>query len=103
MAQKTVYGVELNEIQLALVRVWRLPALLIEMMDDALASRPRVRNVLYAVNLARHAEQGWHDPALPDDFSNIAALLRIDTETVRRIVGEPAAREVDRELNRVGA
>ena len=53
-----MYGVELNEVQLALVRDWRLPPLLIEMMDDRLASRPRVRNVLYAVNLARHTEQG---------------------------------------------
>ncbi len=59
--------------------------------------------MLYAVNLARHTEQGWQDAALPDDFSNIAELLRLDTETARRIVGEPVAREADAELTRAGA
>jgi HD-like signal output (HDOD) protein len=91
VAQKSVYGLELNELQLALVRQWRLPTLLVEMMDDRLATRSQVRNVLYAVNLARHAEQGWNNAALPDDYASIAALLRIDKETARRIVGDPAA------------
>jgi HD-like signal output (HDOD) protein len=86
VAQKAVYGVELNAVQLALVRAWRLPALLVEMMDDAHAGRPRVRNVLCAVNLARHAEHGWSDPALPDDLADVAALLRVDADAARRIV-----------------
>src|SRR5262245_36340017 len=91
VAQKTVYGVALNDVQLALVREWRLPALLVEMMNDKLSNQPRVRNALYAVNLARHAEHGWDDAALPDDFKNIADLLHIDAEAARRIVGDPAA------------
>jgi len=91
VAQKTVYGVALNDVQLALVREWRLPALLVEMMNDKLSNQPRVRNALYAVNLARHVEHGWDDAALPDDFKNIADLLHIDAEAARRIVGDPAA------------
>jgi HD-like signal output (HDOD) protein len=90
VAQETVYGIALNALQLELVRTWRLPRLLVEMMDDAHADHPRVRNVLYAVNLARHTEHGWDDPALPDDFRNVAALLHLDVATVQRIVGAPA-------------
>jgi HD-like signal output (HDOD) protein len=90
-AQKTVYGVTLNDLQLALVRHWRLPALLVEMMNDAHAKNARVRNVLYAVNLARHVEHGWDAAALPDDYASIADLLHMDITAVRRIVGAPAA------------
>lgn len=90
-AQEAVYGIELNKLQHALVKQWRLPSLLVEMMDDRLADRPRVRNVLYAVNLARHTDHGWDNAALPDDFKNIADLLRIDVDMARRICGEPEA------------
>lgn len=89
VAQRAVLGIELNELQLALARRWRLPELLVSMMDDRHADQPRVRNVVYAVRLARHAANGWDDAGLPDDFGDVAALLHTTPDRVRRWVGAP--------------
>jgi hypothetical protein len=51
-------------------------------MDDANAFQPRVRNVILAVNLARHSSSDWTDAALPDDFKAIEKLLHIKRETL---------------------
>ena len=74
-AQKAVLGVRLNELQVHLAHAWRLPGLLVTMMDDTHAHHPRVRIVMLAVNLARHSMSGWDNPALPDDYIAAAALL----------------------------
>jgi HD-like signal output (HDOD) protein len=74
-AQRAVLGFTLADLQLALAAQWKLPALLLSLMDDAHADSPRVRNVLLAVNLARHAAGGWDNPALPDDHAAIARHL----------------------------
>jgi HD-like signal output (HDOD) protein len=74
-AQRDVLGVEIHDVQLALAKRWHLPELLVTMMDDDNASHPRVCNVAFAVSLARHSARGWTDPALPDDYQNIARLL----------------------------
>jgi HD-like signal output (HDOD) protein len=74
-AQRAVLGVELNDLEIALMQRWRLPELLLQMLDDKHAEHPRVRNVVYAINLARHSTNGWDDPALPDDYRAIADLL----------------------------
>lgn len=76
--QKTVLGFSLNELQVALATVWRLPPLITSLMDDFRAERPRARNVLLAVNLTRHSNNGWEDAALPDDIA-----------AIRRLVGRP--------------
>jgi HD-like signal output (HDOD) protein len=89
--QKDVLRVELNELQVALARRWRLPGLLAEMMDDHRASSPRVRNVALAVRLARHSAHSWDNAALPDDYRDIAALLSVTPDKVREVVGAPAA------------
>jgi HD-like signal output (HDOD) protein len=83
-AQVKVLGLTLHEIQLALCRVWHLPELLQRLMDDDNASHPRVRNVTLAVRLARHSAHGWDDPALPDDYQDIAELLHITPEAARQ-------------------
>lgn len=88
-AQKVVFNVTAHELQLALVRAWHLPPLLIELMDDGHAATPRTRNVSLAVNLARHSAKGWDDPALPDDFKAIEELLRISHETLLGRLGLP--------------
>lgn len=59
------------------------------LMDPKQARNPRVRNVLLAVNLARHSSHGWHDAALPDDFKQIGELLRMEPMHVMEIVGAP--------------
>ena len=81
-AQEQVLGICLFDLQRALCDAWHLPELLNSLMDDARAEHARVRNVVLAVNLARHSANGWNDPALPDDFSAIESLLHIDRRTL---------------------
>ena len=54
----------------------------------------RVRNVVLAVDLARHAANGWNDAALPDDYENIAKLLHMQPSDVMTIVGASKQAEV---------
>jgi HD-like signal output (HDOD) protein len=75
--QRSVLNVELGELEQALMRVWRLPELLIHITDDRHASHPQVRTVMLAIRLARHTQHGWDNAALPDDFADIAELLNV--------------------------
>lgn len=86
VAQKEVPGIELHELELALMQRWKLPELLVPMIDDGHADHPRVRNVACAVNLARHSAHGWDDPALPDDYRDIARLLNVSARHVAETV-----------------
>ncbi|MRR56843.1 MAG: HDOD domain-containing protein [Deltaproteobacteria bacterium] len=86
-AQNEIFGIALHELQLAMTKVWRLPNLLTTLMDNAHADNPRVRNVILAVDLARHSANGWEDAALPDDYTAIGELLHINQETVLRKIG----------------
>ncbi len=85
-AQTLVLGFAGLELQRQLTIAWHLPELLRNLMDPAQARSTRVRNVMLAVNLARHSAQGWHDAALPDDYQEIAALLRMDSNKVMTLV-----------------
>lgn len=76
-AQEQVLGFTLAELQKILISEWHLPQLLLELMDDENANKPRVRNVTLAINLARHSANGWNDAALPDDYTDIGNLLRL--------------------------
>ncbi|AKJ31438.1 HDOD domain-containing protein [Caldimonas brevitalea] len=89
-AQRQVLNVTLCELEQSLMRAWRLPEILIRVTDDAHADQPQVRNVMLAIRLARHTEQGWDNPAVPDDIAHIAALLHMS---------EAAAWELVRELD----
>jgi HD-like signal output (HDOD) protein len=90
-AQEAVFGVALADLQAGLARMWALPELLLKLMDDASANEPRVRNVMLAVDLARHSADGWSDAALPDDYTRIADLLRSTPEEVKAMVGAQEA------------
>ena len=85
--QEQVLGFPLSDLQLALAREWALPKLLLTLMDDECAEQGRVRNVILAVNLARHSANGWDDAALPDDYKDIGELLGKEPEDVMVIVG----------------
>jgi HD-like signal output (HDOD) protein len=87
-AQQQVLGFTLLELQRELVVQWGLPRLLSTLMDDSCASQTRVRNVVLAVNLARHSANGWDDAALPDDFREIGELLRMPAEQVMIMLEE---------------
>ena len=84
--QKQVLGFTGVELQRQLAAEWHLPELLQNLMNPALAQTPRVRNVTLAANLARHSAHGWDNDALPDDYREIADLLRMDLDKVMALV-----------------
>lgn len=86
VAQKSALGVELAEVQQALMKAWRLPELLVRISDDHHASTPQVRNVHLAIRLARHTSNGWDNAALPDDVREIAALLNLGQEPTLKLL-----------------
>jgi HD-like signal output (HDOD) protein len=101
VAQGAVYGIDLRDLQMALCQAWRLPELLTTLMSEAHANSPRVRNVLLADDLARHAANGWNDPALPDDFRAVADLLHTTPDAVMMRLGVDSYTAEEREkLNR---
>ena len=88
-AQMQVIGMSFQDIQLALCKVWHLPDLLGQLIDDSQAGNPRVRNVSLAVRLARHSANGWNDPALPDDYRAIESFLHQGHSNFLERVGAP--------------
>jgi HD-like signal output (HDOD) protein len=84
--QEHVLGFTLSDLQKALVKEWHLPELLLALMDDGNAKQTQVRNVVLAVNLARHSANGWNDAALPDDYRDIGELLRIPAADAMALV-----------------
>jgi HD-like signal output (HDOD) protein len=89
--QQEVLGFKVIDLQAELVRTFNLPSLLNDLMDEQRAHLARVRNVQFAVNLARHSADGWDNAALPDDYKDIAQLLHVDVPRVMHIVGVPNA------------
>ena len=87
--QEEVLGFKLHDMQNELVEVFKFPPLLKQLMHDESANEHRVKNVLLAVNLARHSANGWDDAALPDDYTDIAEFLRVDLERAKLIIGVP--------------
>lgn len=84
--QKQVLGFAGVELQRQLVREWQMPELLQNLVDPAQANTQRVRNVTLAVDLARHSAKDWDDAALPDDYREIASLLRMEPDRVESLV-----------------
>lgn len=89
IAQHEVFGFTAQEIQLALARKWKLPELLIRLMDESQADNPRVRTVTLANALARHNARGWRNAAIPSDLEAIQSLLRLNREQVIRRLAIP--------------
>lgn len=82
IAQRSVFNFSAKELQLAMVRHWHLPDLLVSMMDERYIDNARVRTVQLANSLARHTAQGWDNPAIPDDLSAIEKLIHISRENL---------------------
>ena len=93
-AQQEVLGFRLAELQLELARRWDLPPLIQSLMDESHAERARVRSVTLAVGLARHAQHGWRDAALPSDLEGIASLAAITAAEAESHVFDAALRVV---------
>lgn len=88
-AQRAVFGITADELQHALIHAWKLPGLLIQLLDDTGSANPRVRTVALAARFTRHLARGWDDPALPDDLAALAALLPLKREQLLERVGAP--------------
>jgi HD-like signal output (HDOD) protein len=86
--QRELLGVELSDLQHALMLAWRLPELLVQITDDRHAENTQVRNVVLAIQLARHTAQGWHNAAIPDDVRDIAQLLNMGLEPTAHLLRE---------------
>ena len=87
-AQLAALGIELPDLQQALMKAWRLPELLIRISDDRHADSASVKSVTLAVRLARHTAQGWDNAAIPDDVSDIATLLNLSHAATLQLVRE---------------
>ena len=87
-AQQAVLGITLADLQLALMKAWRLPELLIRLGDESHAESSQVKNVMLAVRLARHTAQGWDNAALPDDVSDIGAMLLLGAAPTLKLLYE---------------
>jgi HD-like signal output (HDOD) protein len=89
VAQKAVLNIELAELQHALMKLWRLPTLLVRITNDH-TEQPtsQVRNVLLAIRVARHSAHGWHNAALPDDIRDIAELLQMSPDATLLLLQE---------------
>jgi HD-like signal output (HDOD) protein len=87
--QRFVYNIELDDLRQELMKIWRLPSLLVRVCDGKHPEHPSVRSVTLAVRLARHTTHGWDNAALPDDINDIALLLnsnvRVVTSFLRKI------------------
>ena len=84
--QQAVLGITLADLQQALMKAWRLPALLIRLDDEKHADSPQVTNVALAVRLARHTAHGWDNAALPDDVADIAELLQLSSAPTLKLL-----------------
>jgi HD-like signal output (HDOD) protein len=73
--QREVLGVQITDLRQSLMKLWRLPELLVNISDERHAELPQVKSVVLAVRVARHSAQGWDNAALPDDYEEIAVLL----------------------------
>ena len=86
--QQAVLSVTLADLQQALMKAWRLPALLIRLDDARHTDSPQVKNVTLAVRLARHTAHGWDNAAVPDDVADIASLLQLGSVPALKLLRE---------------
>jgi len=88
VAQRQVLGIELDELQQALVAGWRLPALLADGAREPQAAQTGARAVALGSRLARHTAAGWDNAAVPDDIAEVATLLNMSPAAALALVME---------------
>ncbi len=87
-AQRQVLGIELADLEQALMQHWHLPELLMRITNDRYERDPKVRCVFLAVRLARHTARGWDDAGVPDDLHDIAELLNLSESHALKLLHE---------------
>lgn len=83
-AQRKFLGSTINDHQIAIIKHWHLPNILLELMDDAHSEKPRILNVLTAVNTARHLGYGWNDAGIPDDMEAATTVTGLSLDQTRK-------------------
>ena len=87
--QRELLHIRLIDLQHLLMTQWRLPSLLVRITDhQEHRDSAQVRNVLLAIQVARHSAHGWDNPAIPDDLREIAELLHLGVEPTLRLLRE---------------
>lgn len=87
--QRELLHIRLVDLQHALMMQWKLPSLLVRITDHhEHRDSAQVRNVLLAIQVARHSALGWGNPAIPDDLREIAELLQLGVEPTLRLLHE---------------
>lgn len=85
--QPAILNCELLDVTQGLFKLWRMPELLISATDDKHAETPKVKQVKLAVQVARHtSQQGWYNPAMPDDVVEVAQLLQLSNKTALQLL-----------------
>jgi len=87
-AQQAVLNITLPDLQQELMKAWALPDLLIRITDDRETRHPSVLSVVLAIRLARHTAEGWDNPAVPDDITEIAQLLNLSPDAALQFVNK---------------
>ncbi|RVT88686.1 HDOD domain-containing protein [Inhella crocodyli] len=99
VAQQQVLGVDLMSLQKDLIRAWHLPAVFGHLLDERDPQDPQDRCVYLATRAARHSMLGWDNAGLPDDLTDIGALLNLGPIPTLRLLhdlaGDPLARGPD--------
>jgi HD-like signal output (HDOD) protein len=87
VVQREVLHIELEELEHALMRKWRLPSLLVQISDGhARHATAQMRNVQLALRVARHSALDWENAALPEDLQAVAELLNIAPDAAERLL-----------------
>ena len=101
-AQQQVLGVDLMSLQKDLIRAWHLPAVFGQLLDEREPTEPQHRCVHLATRSARHSMLGWDNAGIPDDVTDIGALLNLGPIPTLRLLhdlaGDPLARGPDTTL-----
>ena len=87
--QRELLHIRLVDLQHVLMMQWKLPSLLVRITDhQEHRESAQVRNVLLAIQVARHSAQGWDNAAIPDDLREIAELLQLGVEPTLKLLRE---------------
>ncbi|TFZ08384.1 HDOD domain-containing protein [Ramlibacter humi] len=86
-AQRAVLGIELSAIGQQLLERWGVALPVRQAVDALHGDSSRTRTLRLAVQVARHLEHGgWHNPALPDDFTEAGHLLNLPADAAASLV-----------------
>lgn len=83
--QRDVLGTDLACVTRGLMEIWQMPIALRELAGERQSSHG-ARTVALGVRIARHLESGWHNAALPDDFSDLGLLLNLPQHAAMTLV-----------------